>query len=273
MVLSGCGNKNGGDPFAASGASAASAQDSKIALLQDISGVWNSPSEGALVTINYSNSTLQMLSGNTFLPITLGDVDAGQGTVNLHVSRNGAQEIWTIKKEWNEDHTAYHLILTLANGSQETLAFVRKISNDDLNQIARLSMPAAGTPASAPAPTASSQGQSGASGSLQMYVGDRDTYLRTCPGVTCAAIIVIPKNSEVTADTSTIQKPAGTNASWVRVSYSGPYCSPATLNQEVGCVSPTQTSNPVTGWLNYALLSQSPSDDSTSSAGEDSDGN
>jgi hypothetical protein len=108
------------------------------------------------------------------------------------------------------------------------------------------------------APQMPQQTQPVASRSPQMWIGSRDTNLRTCPGVGCAALIVIPKGSGVSVDMSSAQKPPQSNDSWVRVTYSGPYCSPGTLDQKVGCVAPIQSSNPVTGWLDYSLLSQSP---------------
>jgi len=91
-----------------------------------------------------------------------------------------------------------------------------------------------------------------------MWVGGRDTNLRSCPGTSCAALIVIPKNSGLSVDTSSIQALPDAGTSWVRVTYSGLYCTPASIDPKVGCVNPAQTSAPVVGWVNYALLSQSP---------------
>lgn len=102
------------------------------------------------------------------------------------------------------------------------------------------------------------QSQANVPASLQMWIGARDVNLRSCPGVACAALIVIPKNSGVSVDLSSAQKAPQSNDSWVQVTYSGLYCRPGTLDQKMGCVAPVQTSNPVTGWVNYSLLSQSP---------------
>jgi hypothetical protein len=117
-------------------------------------------------------------------------------------------------------------------------------------------------PAQQPAPqVASKQAPSSppaVTTSSQMWIGPRDVNLRSCPGVGCAVLIVIPKGAGVGADMSSVQKAPGTNDSWVQVTYSGLYCPPATIDEKVGCVAPVQTSNPVSGWLNYSLLSQSP---------------
>ncbi|MCA7959477.1 OB-fold protein [Burkholderia multivorans] len=103
-----------------------------------------------------------------------------------------------------------------------------------------------------------SSSQQSQGGVLAMWVGGRDTNLRSCPGTSCAALIVIPKNSGLSVDTSSIQALPDAGTSWVRVTYSGLYCTPASIDPKVGCVNPAQTSAPVVGWVNYALLSQSP---------------
>lgn len=103
--------------------------------------------------------------------------------------------------------------------------------------------------ASSPPPAASS---------VQMWVGAHDTNLRSCPGVGCTPMIVIPRGSSVSVDMSSAQTAPQSNDSWVRATYSGPYCSPESIDQQLGCVAPVQSSNPVSGWLNFTLLSRSP---------------
>lgn len=99
---------------------------------------------------------------------------------------------------------------------------------------------------------------SAASSSVQMWVGAHDTNLRSCPGVGCTPMIVIPKGSGVSVDMSSAQTVPQSTDSWVRATYSGPYCSPESIDPQLGCVAPVQSSNPVSGWLNFSLLSQSP---------------
>ena len=108
-----------------------------------------------------------------------------------------------------------------------------------------------------PTPQVAPQLPPATSASSQMWIGARDVNLRSCPGVGCTALIVIPKGSGVSVDMSSAQKAPQTDDSWVRVTYSGLYCPPGAIDQKLGCVTPVQTSNPVTGWLNYSLLWQS----------------
>lgn len=73
----------------------ATAQDAKLALLKDISGVWSSSSAIGLTTIQYADNRLQILQGDTPLAVTLGDVDPGEETVNVNTVVNRKEEILT----------------------------------------------------------------------------------------------------------------------------------------------------------------------------------
>lgn len=108
--------------------------------------------------------------------------------------------------------------------------------------------------------------QPGASGSASggasdMWLGQLDMNLRSCPGTTCSAVIVIPKNAKVSVDMASIRnvtEASGAQTPWARVTYSGPYCDPATLDQKLGCVTLHEPGEPVTGWINYQRLSATP---------------
>ncbi|WP_250473488.1 hypothetical protein [Caballeronia sp. GAFFF1] len=243
-------------------APSATAQNAKLALLKDVSGVWSSSSAIGLTTIQYSDNRLQILQGDTPLAVTLGDVDPGEETVNVNTVVNRKEEILTLRKKWNADHTAYNLTMTGSDGQQDVLGFVRRISNDDLNRISRLSVARASSPApsqpteSAPAPVASSD-----RGIIDMWLGGIDMNLRSCPGSTCAALLIVPKDSKVSADTSTIRnvtESSGANTPWVRVTYEGAYCTPEELDQQTGCTPSHGTDAPVTGWMNYTRLLSAP---------------
>lgn len=49
---------------------------------------------------------------------------------------NGKPGVWTVRQLWDKEKTSYHLQLTLHDGTQDKLSFIRKISTDDLNKIA-----------------------------------------------------------------------------------------------------------------------------------------
>jgi hypothetical protein len=238
------------------------AQDGKITLLKDISGVWTPTATSGLTTIYYADNRLQILQGDTPLAVALGDVDPAEETVNVNTVARGKEEILTIRRKWNSDHTAYNLSMTGGDGYQETLGFVRRISNDDLNRISRLTV--AKTPAPQPLqPVETSPASIVPSdrGVIDMWLGGIDMNMRSCPGSTCAAVIIVPKDSKLSADTSTIRnvtESSGANTPWVRVTYEGAYCTPAELDQQTGCTPSHGTEAPVTGWMNYSRQLSAP---------------
>lgn len=94
-----------------------------------------------------------------------------------------------------------------------------------------------------------------------MWIGNLDMNLRSCPGTTCSALIVIPKRAQVSVDAASVRnvtETSGAQTPWARVTYSGPYCDPATLDQKLGCVTLHEPGAPVTGWINYQRLSATP---------------
>ena len=113
-------------------------EEAKKALLNDISGAW---SDGkAMVYIVYQDNKFQVWLGTDLLAASLGNVDAEHGTVNVVSTdpETKIEVISTVKKIWNTDKTSYKLELVGNNGERYKLDFVRKISNDDLNRLAKL---------------------------------------------------------------------------------------------------------------------------------------
>jgi len=108
-------------------------------LLNEISGVWRANNDGTLVTLIYSEKKVRLLFGDKPIPVSLGDVDTTNKTINLKVALEaGKSGIWTIGEARNKDNTSFSLQITMHDGVQDELYFVRKVSTDDLNQIARL---------------------------------------------------------------------------------------------------------------------------------------
>lgn len=94
-----------------------------------------------------------------------------------------------------------------------------------------------------------------------MQTGDLDMNLRSCPGTTCSTLIVIPKHAQVSVDATSIRnvtEASGAQTPWARITYSGPYCEPATLDQQRGCVTSREPGDPVVGWVNFKRLSAAP---------------
>ncbi|MFM0260193.1 lysozyme inhibitor LprI family protein [Paraburkholderia sediminicola] len=112
-------------------------------LLQDISGVWKENTSNSLMTLQYADKKVRMLVDDEFIPVNAGAIDNENHTANLNVviAATGKPAVWTIRQIWNADKSAFHLQLTLHDGTQSEFSFVRKISTDDLNHIASLEAP------------------------------------------------------------------------------------------------------------------------------------
>ncbi len=110
---------------------------SSVGILGEISGVWRAKGDGTMVSIIYAEKKVRLLFGDDSLPVSLGEVDNANKTANMNVMlKNGKQGVWTIRQIWDKEKTSFHLQLTLHDGIQDELSFVRKISADDLNKIA-----------------------------------------------------------------------------------------------------------------------------------------
>lgn len=105
-------------------------------ILEETAGVWRAQGDATMVSIIYSDKKLSMLIGDNMIPVSLGDIDNDNKTINLNVTLNdGKPGIWTLKQIWDKDQKSFHLLFTLHDGTQDELSFVRKISTDDLNKL------------------------------------------------------------------------------------------------------------------------------------------
>ncbi len=140
LTLSGGKDKNENIVEEASATQEVTQIETKPDFLTNISGVW--AGQNVLLSIVYNDNQLQLWIGDEQKEAKLGEVDLANETVNviLTAQKDGHEVIVTLKKKWNQDKTAFDLVLT---GDMDTignteLKFVRKISNDDLNRFARL---------------------------------------------------------------------------------------------------------------------------------------
>lgn len=106
-------------------------------ILEEISGVWRAKGDGTMVSIIYAEKKIRLLFGDNSLPVSLGEIDNVNKTANMNVTlADGKPGVWTVRQIWDKEKTSFHLQLTLQDGTQDELAFVRKVSADDLNRIA-----------------------------------------------------------------------------------------------------------------------------------------
>lgn len=149
-------------------------KDVGTSLLDEISGVWRAKTDGAMVSFVYTDKKMRMFINDDPISVTLGDIDNTNRTVNLNVTTNeGKPGVWTVRQVWDKEHKSFHLAITLHDGIQDELTFVRKISNDDMNKFANLDAKKEGAiggaakadsyqepaPANAPVPNAAPQPQ------------------------------------------------------------------------------------------------------------------
>lgn len=118
-------------------ADAASTATAAPSMLTDISGVWRA-SDGTMVSIVYDDKRLRLLFGAEAIPVQVGAIDQQNHTTNLKVTLpDGKPGIWTVSQVFDSSNKEdFNLQLTLHDGTQDQLSFVRKISTDDLNVIA-----------------------------------------------------------------------------------------------------------------------------------------
>lgn len=123
LFLAACGQKASPPPVAG--------------ILDEISGVWRAKNDGTMVSIIYADKKVRLLFGEVSIPVSLGEIDNVNKTANMNVTLpEGKPGVWTIRQMWDKDKTSFHLQITLHDGVQDDLAFVRKISTDDMNKIA-----------------------------------------------------------------------------------------------------------------------------------------
>jgi hypothetical protein len=234
----------------------------RAGLLNAISGVWKPTSGSGLTIIYASGNNIQIVQGDTLLPVALGDVDADNATVNFKIFwKSGKQEVRTVSQNSIRDddsNTVLPITITAADGTQKTYTFVRKVSDDDLNHINAMSAQGA---AQIPAPAVPPANVTTDRGVIDMWLGGIDMNMRSCPGATCSPVIVVPKDSSVRVDTATIRsvtESSGVETPWVRVTYQGTYCTATDLNTTTNCTPSQRTEAPISGWMNYTRLLPSP---------------
>jgi hypothetical protein len=95
-------------------------------ILSQISGVWRC-SDNTLLTIKHDNGSVYLTSGVNVITAKAGAIDTKNKTVNLKVILpDGMDAMWTIRQVFTADNRTFYLVLTLHDGKQDVLQFVRK---------------------------------------------------------------------------------------------------------------------------------------------------
>lgn len=174
-------------------------------LLQDISGVWKVKGETTLVTIDSTDKKTRLLFNDEFVPVTVGAIDEENHTVNFNVTlaETGKPAVWTVRQIWNGDKSAFHLQITMHDGTQGEFSFVRKISTDDLNHIASLEAPAKTDNTATQAAAAAAQPAQKAEQATQEASPMKVSVPATQPAVEAAPSTAVSAPAEVAAATQT----------------------------------------------------------------------
>jgi hypothetical protein len=95
-------------------------------MLTQISGVWRF-SDNSLLTIKHDNDSVYLTTGESVITAKVGAIDTNNKTINLKVLLpNGMDAIWTIRQVFTADKRTFYLMLTLHDGKQDVLQFVRR---------------------------------------------------------------------------------------------------------------------------------------------------
>lgn len=102
-------------------------EETKSQMMADISGVWRGDLDGAMITIDLSGKTKVLNINGMQFPVTVKSIDQDNHIITLGVNMaNGQQVFWTLRQLFDEEGH-FTLQMTLHNGIQDGLSFVRKL--------------------------------------------------------------------------------------------------------------------------------------------------
>lgn len=102
--------------------------DSQI--LSEVSGVWRADGDGTMLTIDVGDEKKAILfNGEPIPPVNIKSIDENNKIVNLRIGPPGDKfQIWSLRQIWDEQGEGFNLVLTLPDGTQDSLSYVREIS-------------------------------------------------------------------------------------------------------------------------------------------------
>lgn len=103
-------------------------------LLKEMSGVWKAKRSPGLFIISFDdNNKVTFAYGDKLMPVALSTIDKANNTINL--KKEPGNEIITFKQVHDKDSKSLNIVVTLPDGTQDELSFVRKASPDDLKSL------------------------------------------------------------------------------------------------------------------------------------------
>ncbi len=95
-------------------------------LANEISGVWKG--EGSIIEISLIQSKKFIKINEVSLPVVIKQVDTDNLILVLGVTFKGQKVTWTIRQLYDEAEKNFSIKITLHDGKEEELAFVRNLS-------------------------------------------------------------------------------------------------------------------------------------------------
>lgn len=113
--------------FGVSTLSPAYIEETKNQTLADVSGVWRADTDGAMITVSLGGKAKLLDINGTQIPVTVQSVDLDNQVVTLGVALvNGQQASWALRQLFDKEGR-FTLKLTLHDGTQDSLSFVRDL--------------------------------------------------------------------------------------------------------------------------------------------------
>lgn len=134
LLCAGCGREIG--PAPAEGSLAAVPDQDQ--LLDQLSGVWRGADSGTLLYLPRESQRLRMFIPEGEVPVRMGSVDVGEGTINLTLDGGARELVWTLSKVVDREGGGFHLRVTVDDGQQQDFSFVRAVSEEDQRRLRSL---------------------------------------------------------------------------------------------------------------------------------------
>ena len=97
-------------------------------MLNDVSGVWTCAGDNALVSIDLAGDNKVITINDKAFPVhEITQFDTDNDTLTLDVGNDNQPVLWTIKQLWDSDKKHFSLHLTLQDGTNDNLNFVRNL--------------------------------------------------------------------------------------------------------------------------------------------------
>ena len=93
----------------------------------EVSGIWRGESDGAIVKIDLLSAGKSLEVNGNKIPVTVEAVDTDNKIISLKINYGGQDVIWTLRQLYDDDNKIFTMFMTLHDGTQDDLSFVRNL--------------------------------------------------------------------------------------------------------------------------------------------------